>query len=261
VRDPAASLAGRDHQVLLILVAVVSGLAWFALWHWGQSPYVHYVHHTHLHVPPASGVTLALVFLAGWTLMTVAMMLPTSVPLLGIFSRVARSRSDRPLLVALVVVGYLLVWTAVGAGTYIGALAVRSMSASSPWLSANGWILGAGTLFLGGAYQFSALKYRCLDKCRSPFLFVMQHWSGTHHARQAFRLGLRHGLFCVGCCWALMLLMLPFGAASLGWMLALGILMAVEKNVSWGRRLGRPMGALLLLLGLAVALRLDAGLW
>jgi hypothetical protein len=119
-------------------------------------------------------VTLALVFLAGWTLMTVAMMLPSSIPLLGIFSRVARSRSDRPLLVALVVVGYLLAWTAVGAGTYIGALAVRSMAASSPWLSANGWILGAVTLFLGGAYQFSALK-----SSRSTFTVIFRTLMGT----------------------------------------------------------------------------------
>jgi predicted metal-binding membrane protein len=96
VPDRAASLASREHRALTVLIAVVSGLAWFALWHWGQSPYVHYVHNAHGHVPPASGVTLALVFLAGWTLMTMAMMLPTSMPLLGIFSQVARSRQDRP---------------------------------------------------------------------------------------------------------------------------------------------------------------------
>lgn len=259
--DRAVPFARWEQRALAILVAVVSGLAWFALWRWGESPFVHYVHHTHRHAPPASGVTLALVFLVGWTLMTVAMMLPTSMPLLGIFSLIARSRPDRPVLVALVVVGYLLAWTAVGAVTYLAALGLRSITASTPWLSANGWALGAGTLLLGGAYQFSALKYRCLDKCRSPFMFVMEHWSGTRHARQALWLGLHHGIFCVGCCWALMLLMLPFGAASLGWMLVLGILMAVEKNVAWGRRLGRPLGVVLLLLGLAVALRLDARLW
>jgi predicted metal-binding membrane protein len=160
-----------------------------------------------------------------------------------------------------VVVGYLLTWTAAGVMTYVGALGLHFVTASSHWLSANGWALGAGTLFVGGAYQFSTLKYRCLDKCRSPFMFVMEHWSGTHHARQALRLGLRHGFFCVGCCWALMLLMLPFGAANLGWMLVLGILMAVEKNVPWGRRLGRPLGVALLLLGLVVAMRLDARIW
>ena len=257
----AGLFAARDQRALAILLAIVSGLAWFALWCWGQSPYVHYVHHTHRQVAPASRATLALVFLAGWSLMTVAMMLPTTIPLLGMFSRVARSQPNRPRLIALVIIGYLLVWTAVGAVTYIGALGMRMVTASSDSLAANGWILGAGTLFLGGAYQFSALKYRCLDKCRSPFMFVMEHWSGTHHARQAFRLGLRHGFFCVGCCWALMLLMLEFGAASLGWMLALGIVMAVEKNVSWGRRIGRPLGVVLLLLGLVVALRLDAHIW
>lgn len=244
-----------------MLIAVLSGLAWFALWQWGPSPYVHYIHQAHLHAPPASGVTLSLVFLTGWMLMTVAMMLPTSIPLLGIFAQVARSRPDRPLLVALVVVGYLLTWAAVGAAAYGGTLALRAVTASSDWLSANTWVLGAGTLLLGGVYQFSAIKYRCLDKCRSPFVFVMEHWSGTDHARQALALGFHHGLFCIGCCWALMLLMLPFGAANLGWMLGLGLLMAVEKNVPWGRRLGRPLGAVLVLLGLVVALRLDTYIW
>jgi predicted metal-binding membrane protein len=92
-------------------------------------------------------------------------------------------------------------------------------------------------------------------------MFVMEHWTGEDHAWQALRLGLRHGTFCVGCCWTLMLLMFPFGAGSLAWMLVLGAMMAAEKNLPWGRRLGRPLGVVLLALGVVVAARLDARLW
>jgi predicted metal-binding membrane protein len=73
-----------------------------------------------------------------------------------------------------------------------------------------------------GLYQFTPLKYRCLDKCRSPLSFIIGHWRGSQEKTQAFRLGAHHGLFCVGCCWSLMLLMFAVRAGNLGWMLVLG---------------------------------------
>ncbi len=253
---------GRDHRLLVTLLVAVSAIAWFVLWHWGHSPYLHYVHHAHQHAPPSgSGFVAAMIFVSGWTLMTVAMMLPTSIPLLGVFSTVARERRDRTLLVALVVAGYLATWAAFGALAYAGAVSFREATARTPWLSENAWLLGAATLLVAGGYQFTRLKYRCLDKCRSPFSFVTEHWTGQRHRRQALRLGVDHGLFCVGCCWSLMLLMFPLGAGNLGWMLLLGAVMAVEKNVSWGRALARPVGGVLIVLGLAVTLRVDSQLW
>ena len=255
------STAGLDQRWLITLVIATSALAWFVLWRFGASPYVHYMHHAHLHAPPIdSGLLGASLFVSGWTLMTVAMMLPTSGPLLAIFSTVARHRSDRAFLLMLVVAGYLASWAAFGLLAYGGAVWFRAVTARSSWLSENGRILAAGTLFLAGAYQFTALKYRCLDRCRSPFSFVAEHWTGEHHRRQALWLGLHHGLFCVGCCWTLMLLMFPFGAGNLGWMLLLGLLMAVEKNVPWGRAMGKPIGVVLLALGLLVTLRIDTRL-
>jgi predicted metal-binding membrane protein len=84
--------------------------------------------------------------------------------------------------------------------------------------------------------------------------FITEHWRGRHEAAQAFALGLHHGLFCLGCCWLLMLLMFVVGMGSLGWMLALGTVMAVEKNFPWGRRLSTPLGVTLLGAGLTVSL-------
>ena len=99
---------------------------------------------------------------------------------------------------------------------------------------------------LAGIYQFTPLKYHCLDKCRSPMGFVMGHWRGNHEWRQALRLGLDHGIFCLGCCWSLMLLMFVVGTGNIGWMLVLGMAMGVEKNMPWGRRLSAPLGVVLL---------------
>ena len=106
---------------------------------------------------------------------------------------------------------------------------------------------------LAGVYQFSSLKYRCLDKCRSPVAFVMQNWRG-HERWDALRLGVRHGVFCLGCCWALMLLLFAVGVGSIGWMLVLAAVMATEKNATWGRRLSGPLGIVLVVGGVATAL-------
>jgi predicted metal-binding membrane protein len=118
--------------------------------------------------------------------------------------------------------------------------------------------MGATVLAIAGVYQFSALKYRCLDACRAPLSFAVEHWRGARDKWQALLLGIRHGVFCVGCCWCLMLLMFVVGTGSVGWMLALGTVMAAEKNLPAGRRFAAPLGAVLLLFALLVAI---AGAW
>ena len=124
----------------------------------------------------------------------------------------------------------------------------------SDWLVANVWAIGAAVLAVAGVYQFTELKYRCLDKCRAPLGFVVGHWRGAGEKSQALLLGVRHGAFCVGCCWCLMLLMFVVGSANIGWMLAFGAVMAAEKNLPAGRRLAAPIGAALLLAAVWVAI-------
>jgi predicted metal-binding membrane protein len=121
------------------------------------------------------------------------------------------------------------------------------------WLATHAWLIGAATLLVAGAYQFTALKYRCLDKCRSPMTFIAGHWSGRAPRRQALRLGGAHGIYCVGCCWSLMLLMFAVGVGNVAWMLALGAAMAIEKNMPWGRQISTPLGITLLGLGALTA--------
>jgi predicted metal-binding membrane protein len=242
--------------------------AWLALAIWERSPYGRYLDHgdwTQIGLAaalcralPAGAIALpAMLYVIGWVLMTTAMMLPTTLPLLSIFARVTQARADRSGLMALVILGYLAVWTAFGLLAHGVDFALHRLADGSAFLTFNGWVVGAGVLALAGIFQFSTLKYRCLDQCRTPFSFVNQHWRGGAARRQSFLLGAHHGLFCVGCCWAIMLLMFVVGAGSVGWMLAIGAVMAIEKNAPWGRRLSAPLGiALLMWSGAIVALNI-----
>jgi predicted metal-binding membrane protein len=137
---------------------------------------------------------------------------------------------------------------------HIAGRAVFTGVRRSDWLLAHGWIIGAAVLATAGLYLFGALKYRCLDKCGAPLSFVIEHWRGARERWRAFVLGARHGAFSLGCCWALMLIMFVVGSANINWMLALGAVMATERNLPSGRRLAAPLGVLLLLAALWTAL-------
>ncbi len=193
-------------------------------------------------------------YIGGWVLMTIAMMLPTTVPLLVIFRRLSGRHADANLLLALVISGYLAVWLGFGVAAHLFDFGLHKLYDRNAWLQTNPWVFGAGPLLLAGAFQFSRLKYRCLDKCRSPLTFVMQYWRGTREQWHSFLLGAHHGFFCVGCCWALMLLMFAVSMGSVGWMLALACVMAIEKNLPWGRKLSAPLGITLLAWGSLIVL-------
>jgi predicted metal-binding membrane protein len=245
-----------EQRLFTALVGALVALAWLVLWVWGQSPYGRYLNHGQLGEVSIEGgvLVLALVFVAGWTLMTVAMMLPSSLPLVTLFRTLVRQRPDRTWLVVLLIAGYLGIWTLFGVMIRIGDWGLHQAVERSGRLQANAWVLGAATLVLAGLYQFTPLMYHCLDKCRSPLSFIMEHWRGSHERAQAFRLGVHHGIFCIGCCWSLMLVMFAVGMGNIGWMLVLGTVMAVEKNMPWGRRLSAPLGAVLLGWGLILIL-------
>jgi predicted metal-binding membrane protein len=257
--------AASHRSRFLPLMAVLCGATWLALWLWGESPYARYLDHgswtqiglaaTLCHALPGGGETLGgLLVVGGWVLMLMAMMLPTTLPLLDIFRRLTAQRADRRRLMALVISGYLSVWGVFGLVAHLLDRGVILGVRQSDWLIANGWLIGAAVLAVAGLYQFSPLKYRCLDKCRASLGFLIEHGRGARQKRQALLLGVRHGAVCVGCCWCLMLLMFVIGSANIGWMLALRAVMAAEKNLPAGRRLAAPIGAALLLAAVWVAL-------
>lgn len=232
-------------------------LAWLTLWIWAQSPYGRYLDHGRWTdiglaasicrvLPNGSVVLPALLYVSGWVLMTAAMMLPTTIPLLDAFRRLTQKRKDSSRLVGLVIVGYLSIWLIFGVVAHLVDWGVNELVRESIWLGLNGWVLGAVVLGVAGAFQFSDLKYKCLDRCRAPLSFVLRHWRGGNVHRQALAIGMHHGAYCVGCCWALMLLMFVVGTGSVGWMLLLGAIMAAEKNLPGGRVLAKPLGGALI---------------
>jgi predicted metal-binding membrane protein len=185
-------------------------------------------------------------YVGGWLLMCAAMMLPTTFPLLEIFRRLTARRPNRRWLMALLLSGYLGAWGAFGLLAHAADLGLQTLAERSMWLTLHGWVLGGIVLAVAGLFQFSSLKYRCLDKCRAPLSFVTRSWRGGQASSQAFALGFHHGLYCVGCCWALMLLMFIVGTGNVGWMMVLGAVMAAEKNLPWGRRFAPVLGVGLL---------------
>jgi predicted metal-binding membrane protein len=196
-------------------------------------------------------------FLVAWQLMIAAMMLPSSLPLIRLFGR-ASANQPRPLPAkAAFLGGYALVWTAFGAVAFLGDLAVHRLVERWGWLAARPALVGGAVLLLAGAFQFSTLKDRCLRVCRHPAGYLLQHYQRGTGA--AFRLGAGHGVFCVGCCWALMLVAFAAGVANLWWMAALTAVMVFEKTGQGGRRGVRPIGVGLLVLGLLMLAGAAAG--
>jgi len=190
--------------------------------------------------------TALVVFLACWQVMTAAMMLPSSMPLM--YMMVHASRKQRhPLAVQMAfLAGYAVVWTAFAVAAFLGDTQIHLLVHNWLWLYLHSWVIGAATLALAGGFQFSPLKERCLKQCRSPFGFFVRYYRKGSGA--AWRLGLRHGMFCLGCCWALMLVMFGLGVGSLASMAVLTGVMVVEKTFPGGRRLSPVIGIALLLL-------------
>jgi predicted metal-binding membrane protein len=198
----------------------------------------------------SSSAEFVLTFLM-WAAMVLAMMLPTAAPMVLAYGELAetaaaaRERAVSPLVLA---AGYLTVWMGFAV---VAALLQRSLTALAildPALVAAS-ALFSGAVFVGaGAYQFSPLKQACVTVCRQPFPYLLAHWS-TEPGR-IFRLGVSQGLHCVGCCWALMLVMLAVGVMNVVWMAGLGLVMAAEK-LAGTARFSRAVGIVLVAIGAA----------
>ncbi len=184
---------------------------------------------------------------AMWVLMAAAMMLPGFVPALRVFGDIAQvNASDTHSMVALVA-GYAAIWL----GFSTVATRLQILLSQAGWLAPDGTSLSpwltALLLLAAGAYQLSLVKAACLSKCRHPLVFFLQYWKPG--PAPAFRMGLRLGMYCVGCCWALMTLGFIGGAMNLLWMGATTLFMTFEKLPDIGTRLTKPAGLILLALG------------
>ena len=195
---------------------------------------------------PGFGPAL-LLFLVGWQVMVAAMMLPSSLPLVRMYATASARAPRRGRALAAFVGAYAVVWSGFGLLAFLGDAGLHALVASSPWMAANDWVIAPWVLLLAGGFQFTPLKDACLRACRHPASFLRRHY--RRGAGGAFSLGARHGLFCVGCCWALMLVMFAAGAVSLIWMAVLTALMVHEKTRPSGARAVPLTGTVLLAAG------------
>ena len=185
-------------------------------------------------------------FVATWTVMMAAMMLPSMLPSLLLFATVTRSREQqghRPVPSGVFFAGYLAAWAVLGLLVALGGRVV-------PIPDQARRVAVAAGLLIGGAYQLTPLKARCLGHCRSPMSFFMHHWGDGPIG--ALNLGVRHGLYCVGCCWGLMAALISLGMMRPAWMGAVALAILAEKLLPGGQRLALVFGVLLAAAGAAV---------
>ena len=240
---PATAPLGGVASPILIGI----GAAWVAAVAAEASGSAGALHHdTLLEGGPGFGPAL-LLFLLAWQVMVGAMMLPSSLPLVRMYAAASAGAPARSRSLAAFLGGYALVWAAFGALAFAGDAALHAGVAASPWLATHDWAIAPSVLLLAGAFQFSSLKDACLRACRHPASFLHRHY--RRGPRGGFVLGLRHAAFCVGCCWALMLVMFAAGAANLIWMAALTALMVHEKTRPTGARTVPLTGVVLLAAG------------
>ena len=209
----------------------------------------------------AAGSPAAALIFAMWCAMVLAMMLPTAAPMVTTYADLAETAAGKgePAVSPLVLVaGYAAVW--LGAAAALAALQLtlaRAGMLDSRIGVANPFV--AGALFLAaGLYQFSALKHACVSQCRHPFRFFFGHW--TSDPRGVFSIGLQQGLFCLGCCWAMMLLMFAVGIMNVVWMAILGIVMATEK-LGTTARFSRVVGLAFIAIGLIIIIETAITGW
>jgi predicted metal-binding membrane protein len=180
-------------------------------------------------------------FVALWTVMMAAMMLPSVHPVVSLYLHRLRSDPHRRLRTSALVAGYLAIWGAFGLLAY--GLARSGGALATDASGAARWV-GAGALVAAGAYQLTPAKDFCLSHCRSPISFLLHYGNLSGRARD-FRVGLRHGAFCVGCCWGLMVVLLVVGIMSLVWMAAIAAVVLLEKTWRHGPALGKLLGVAL----------------
>jgi predicted metal-binding membrane protein len=241
----------RERWIILIALAAIAAAAWAYMIHEARGMNLAGVCHC-LGMPMGGDAavhwslrSLLPLFLM-WAGMMVAMMLPSAMPMILTFASVTRNRQrqQRPYVpVSVFVAGYVAIWSLFSAIAAVAQWLLHRQALLSPAMASTSAWLGGSLLLAAGIFQFTALKHACLAHCRTPFEFIMTRWrEGT---RGAFRMGLEHGLFCTGCCWALMSLLFLLGVMNILWIAALSVLVGLEKLLPRGIWLSSAIGLIL----------------
>jgi predicted metal-binding membrane protein len=208
---------------------------------------------------PEWTLAYGLVVFLMWAVMMVAMMLPSAAPVTLLVASIARKRREaggiRGISTAPFVLGYLVVWLGFAATATVLQWRLDAAGLLSETMALASMAVAGGVLVVAGIYQWTPLKEACLRHCRSPLAFLMQHWRDG--ALGALASGARHGVYCFGCCWMLMVLLFVGGIMNLAWIAGIALLVLIEKTLPWGGRMARATGAVLVVWG-AVTLAMAA---
>jgi predicted metal-binding membrane protein len=245
VSTTTPQLLQRERYLILGGLLILSAVAWgLLIW---QAPMMN---------NQAMGLTMgmsAVLFIAIWAVMMIAMMFPASAPMILMFGAVyaSKRRQEQPYVPTWIFVSaYLLVWVLSGVVAYVLALAIEALAGQSMWLMENAPRVGGAILVVAGLYQLSPLKNVCLSKCRTPLQFLLTSWHDGYAG--AFRMGIEHGAFCLGCCWLLFVILFPLGLMNLAVMALVTALIFAEKALPFGWQISRIAGVGLIAYGLLV---------
>jgi len=203
-----------------------------------------------------TGLTVLLLFVM-WAVMMIAMMVPSATPMVFAFLQVNQGRkaANRPFVpVTIFLLGYLGVWTAFSGVATLAQWGLHKAALLSPMMAATSPVLNGVLLIAAGIFQWTPLKLACLKGCRSPLSFLMSEW--REGAAGAFVMGLKHGAYCVGCCWVLMALLFVAGVMNLLWVAVIALFVMAEKMLPKGELIARISGVALILAGVAMAAHL-----
>lgn len=256
--DPQTISAGssvwRDRVSYLVGAAlvVISGIAWVGVVRQGMD------------MQPGMtsdagtlSLSAAAIFLAAWGVMMAAMMLPSATPMIVMYEKISRglARRERVLPTALFAAIYLSIWLGLGVLVYIAGVGLSALAETNPDLT--GWLprILAAVLVATGLYQFTTPKQACLRNCRTPVSFLMSHWRSGYAG--TVKLAIAHSAYCVGCCVALMVVLVAAGAMSLPWVLLIATIVFVEKLLPRGDLFARAAGVGFVVLGLAILINPD----
>lgn len=246
----------RDRLLALVIISAITALGWLYLVRMNAAmPNDHGGMGQMIMPTMMPDMTEQLVSAAVvWSIMMVAMMLPTALPAVMVFDGLSRRRvphGQPAVSTGLFIAGYLAVWTGYSVLAAAGQVALSHAALLTPMLKSTSQALSVAILLAAGGFQFTALKAMCVTQCRTPFAFFLAEWRDGKTG--ALVLGLKHGSYCVGCCWALMAVMFVVGAMNLLWMAALTLLMLVEKVAPARWRISQVTGVVLLLSAVMLA--------
>lgn len=239
----------RDRAIILLALAGATAIAWLYVVGAEQqmmAPDMRAMAGMAMPVPAWTTSTFALMF-AMWWIMMIGMMLPSAAPMILTFATIARRQRERAqpyVPVSVFSAGYLLAWGVFSLAATLLQCGLGRAALLSPMMRTTGVAIGGALFVLAGIYQFTPFKYACLQHCRSPFAFLLAQWRDGW--RGALGMGWRHGLFCMGCCWVLMLLLFAVGVMNLTWMVLLAAFVFAEKLLPGGVWIARAAGAALL---------------